>query len=361
MKAAVFHGPNKPLEIQDVAIDNPIGHEVLVRTLASGVCHSDVHFIEGLYHMRSPAILGHEAAGVVEAIGPNVTYVKPGDSIIACLSVFCGQCEACLSGHPNLCDDRPNRSRQEPPRLRIGDKVVTQAAGISGYAEMMLLHENGVVKLPEGVPMNSAALVGCGVTTGLGAVLNTARVRPGTTVAVFGAGGVGLAAIQGARIAGARQIIAVDMNDYKFSTALGLGATHTVDASTNNPVEAVRNLSNGGVDFAFEAIGKKATAEQAFESLRRGGTATIIGMVPEGETVAIDGRALLAEKRLQGSSMGSNRFRYDMPKYLELYMQGRLMLDEMVTRTGPLEDINEFVRAMKAGEVSRSVLVFDET
>ena len=209
--------------------------------------------------------------------------------------------------------------------------------------------------------MNSAALVGCGVTTGLGAVLNTARVRPGTTVAVFGAGGVGLAAIQGARIAGARQIIAVDMNDYKFSTALGLGATHTVDASTNNPVEAVRNLSNGGVDFAFEAIGKKATAEQAFESLRRGGTATIIGMVPEGETVAIDGRALLAEKRLQGSSMGSNRFRYDMPKYLELYMQGRLMLDEMVTRTGPLEDINEFVRAMKAGEVSRSVLVFDET
>jgi S-(hydroxymethyl)glutathione dehydrogenase/alcohol dehydrogenase len=216
------------------------------------------------------------------------------------------------------------------------------------------------VKIAQPIEMDRAALIGCGVTTGVGAVLNTAKIEPGCTVAVWGAGGVGLSAIQGARIAGARQIIAVDVVEAKLATARELGATHSVDASSHDPVEAVRSLTNGGVDYAFEAIGLKVAAEQAFDALRPGGTATIIGMIPVGQNLEIEGRKFLSEKKIQGSTMGSNRFRIDMPKYIDLYLQGRLRLDEMITRRGRLEDINEAFRAMKAGEVARSVLMLEE-
>src|SRR6202167_5622069 len=209
MKAAIFNGPNQPLKIENVDIDEPQDREVRVKVVASGVCHSDLHFVDGLYMWPSPAILGHEAAGVVEKVGKQVTYVKPGDHVIACLSVFCGNCEQCMSGHPNRCSNKQatQRNPSDKPRISQKGKPVNQFLDISSYCEKMLLHENAVVKIREDLPLDRAALIGCGVTTGVGAVLNTAKIEPGSTVAVFGAGGVGLAAIQGARIAGARKII----------------------------------------------------------------------------------------------------------------------------------------------------------
>jgi S-(hydroxymethyl)glutathione dehydrogenase/alcohol dehydrogenase len=360
MKAAVFHAPHQPLTIEEIDIDAPLSREVLVKTVASGVCHSDLHFVEGLYPLPAPAILGHEAAGIVEAVGDQVTYVKPGDHVIMCLSVFCGHCEMCISGRPNLCRNPDlRRSGAEKPKLSWNGSPVGQFANLGSYAEEMLVHENALVKVREDMPFDAAALIGCGVTTGVGAVLNTARIEAGSSVAVFGCGGVGLSAIQGARIGGARMIIAVDTVESKLATAKELGATHIIDASSHDPVKAIQDLTGGGVEYAFEAIGLKKAAEQAYESLARGGTATVIGMIPVGQKVEIDGASLLGEKRLQGSSMGSNRFRKDMPRYIDFYLQGRLKLDEMITRRGRLEDVNEAFRAMKAGEVARTVLMFD--
>jgi S-(hydroxymethyl)glutathione dehydrogenase/alcohol dehydrogenase len=359
MQAAVFHAALEPLTIEEIDIDDPGPREVLVRTAASGVCHSDLHFIDGLYPMRGPAVLGHEAAGTIEAVGELVTDFAPGDRVIACLSVFCGTCERCTSGHPTQCANRPTRRRDETPRLSWNGDPVAQFANVSSYAEKMLLHENGVVKIEQDIEFDRAALIGCGVTTGVGAVLNTAAIEAGSTVAVFGAGGVGLSAIQGARIGGARQIIAVDTVEAKLATARELGATHVVDASSRDPVEAIRDMTGGGADYTFECIGLKIAAEQAYESIRPGGTATIVGMIPVGQKIEIDGPSLLGEKKLQGSSMGSNRFKSDMPKYIDFYLQGRLLLDEMITRRGELSDVNEFFRAMKAGEVARSVVMFE--
>jgi S-(hydroxymethyl)glutathione dehydrogenase/alcohol dehydrogenase len=359
MKAAIFHGPHKPLTIETVDIDKPIGREVLVKVVASGVCHSDLHFVDGYYPFPTPAILGHEAAGIVEAVGPQINDFKPGDHVIACLSVFCGTCDYCLTGKTHLCQTRPARKKEEPPKLSWNGTPVNQFANLSAYAEKMLVHENAIVKIDDQMPFAQAALIGCGVTTGVGAVLNTARIEPGSTVAVFGAGGVGLAAIQGARIAGARMIIAVDTVEGKFAKAKELGATHTVNAKSDDAVKAIRAMTNGGVDYSFEAIGLKIAAEQCFDCIKPGGTATVIGMIPVGQKIELDGPMFLREKKIQGCSMGSNRFKVDMPRYIEFYRQGRLKLDEMVTRRGKLEDVNEAFRAMKAGEVARTVLMFD--
>lgn len=359
MKAAIFHGAHQPLTIENVDVDKPIGREVLVKTVASGVCHSDLHFVDGYYQFPTPAILGHEAAGIVEAVGPQVTEFQPGDHVIACLSVFCGSCDYCLTGKTHLCATRPVRAKGEPPKYTWNGQPVAQFANLSSYAEQMLVHENGLVKIDNEMPLDRAALIGCGVTTGVGAALNTAKVEPGSTVAVFGTGGVGLSAIQGARIAGARMIIAVDVHEHKLAKARELGATHIVDASSHDPVKAIRDMTNGGVDYSFEAIGLKVAAEQCFDCIKPGGTATIIGMIPVGQKIELDGAVFLREKKIQGSSMGSNRFKVDMPKYIDFYRQGRLKLDEMITRRGKLEDVNEAFRAMKAGEVARTVLMFD--
>ena len=362
MKAAVFHGPKLPLSIEEVELDKPQDREVLIKTVASGVCHSDLHFVEGLYPYAAPAVLGHEAAGVIEEVGKQVTYVKPGDHVICCLSVFCGNCEQCMSGHPNRCSNKAatQRNPADKPRISQKGKPVNQFLDISSYCEKMLLHENAVVKIREDLPLDRAALIGCGVTTGVGAVLNTAKIEPGSTVAVFGAGGVGLAAIQGARIAGARKIIAIDMFEGKLAMAKRLGATDTVDASSSDPVDEIRRLTEGaGVDYSFEAIGLKKVAEQAYVALKPGGTATVIGMIPVGQKVELDGYMFLTERKLQGSNMGSNRFRIDMPKYIDFYLQGRLNLDDMISRRGKLEDVNDAFRAMKAGEVARTVLMFN--
>ena len=360
MKAAVFHAAHQPLEIEDVQIDEPRGREVLVRLVASGVCGSDLHSMHRERPGAEPMVMGHEGAGIVERVGPDVSYVQPGDRVIACLSIFCGECERCLIGRPNICLNRPARAPDEPPRITRGGEPLGQQAGLGTHAEYMLAHENALVQVDPEISLQSAVLVSCGVTTGVGAVFNTAQVRPGSTVAVFGAGGVGLSAVQGARIAGASMIINVDLVPEKLERALSLGATHAVNASEQDPVEAIREISGGGVDYSFEVIGAKQTAEQAFACIRPGGTTIIIGIFPTEQTFEIAGAKMNhLEWTLKRSSMGSNRFRVDMPKYLELYKQGRLKLDEMISRTGPLEEINDFFRAMDAGEVARTVITFD--
>jgi S-(hydroxymethyl)glutathione dehydrogenase/alcohol dehydrogenase len=362
MQAAVFRKPHQPLTIESVDVSPPDRREVLVRTAATGVCHSDLHLVDGngRFPIGEPYVLGHEGAGVVEAVGEDVTYVKPGDHVVACLSGFCGACEQCLAGHPNLCTGGiVLRPASGEPRLSQGGKPVVQGFGIASYAERMLLHENSLVRIDPEIPLDRAALVGCGVLTGVGAALRTAGVRPGQTVAVFGCGGVGLSIIQGARIANAKQIIAVDQFDSKLDMARGLGATHAVNSAKDDPVTAIRALTgSAGVDHAFEAVGNPTLVRQAIQSLAIRGTATIVGVLPPDATIEFPWMAIRPECRVQTSRMGSNQFRSDIPNYLELYRQGRLDLDGMVTRRRPLADINDAFRAMTAGEVARTVLMF---
>lgn len=359
MKAAVFRAAHQPVSIEDVDIDGPREHEVLVRVAASGVCHSDLHFLEGVLQAPAPFVLGHEGAGVVEAVGPGVDSFAAGDHVVACLSTFCGQCERCLEGRPNLCEQKPDRNPTLPPRLSQNGGVMHQSgAKLSTFAEQMLVHEHSLVRIPKDVPLDKACLLGCGVTTGVGAALNTAKVSPGSTVAVFGVGGVGLSAVQGARIAGARTIIAVDLVGAKEEIAKRVGATHFVNASEVDAVAAVQELTDGGVEYSFEAIGIPQVVEQAYASLRPGGQCTVIGVLPAGAKIRVL-QPPIAERRITGSSMGSNRFRIDIPIYADLYMQGRLLLDEMVSRTGPLEEINDMFESMQGGEVARQVITFD--
>jgi S-(hydroxymethyl)glutathione dehydrogenase/alcohol dehydrogenase len=361
MKAAVLNSVPGRLDIEDVEIGEPGPREVLVRTAAAGVCHSDLHFMEGKYPFPCPAVLGHESAGIVEAVGSMVHYVAPGDHVITCLSAFCGHCSQCTDGHLTLCENKRTelvRQPGEPPRLSRGGETVNQFMHLSSFAEKMLIHEQALVKIDTEMPLDKAALIGCAVTTGLGAVFRTARVAPGESVVVIGCGGIGLSAIQGARIAGANKIIAVDMSESKLELAQQLGATHLIDASKDDAVAAVKSLTGGGVHHSFEAVGMKLTAEQAYQMLRSGGQATVIGMIPVGTMVEIHGPELLMEKKLTGSNMGSNQFRTDMPRYVDMYLDGRLHLDEMVSKTIGLEDINEGFEDMKAGNVARSVVIF---
>ncbi len=361
MKAAVLNAIPGILEIEDIDIGEPGPREVLIRTVAAGLCHSDLHFMEGKYPYPCPAVLGHESAGVVEAVGSMVHYVKPGDHVITCLSAFCGHCSQCTDGHLSRCENKNTELVRQPgeaPRLSRGGEAVHQFLHLSSYAEMMLVHEHAVVKIDKEMPLDRAALIGCGVTTGMGAVFRTAKVAPGETVAVIGCGGIGLSAVQGARIAGANKVIAIDMVASKLDLARSLGATHLVNASETDPIEAVRDLTGGGVNYSFEAVGLKQTAEQAFNMLRSGGQATIIGMIPVGTKVEIHGPELLSEKTLTGSNMGSNQFRTDMPRFVDMYLDGRLKLDEMVSKTIAIEDINAGFEEMKTGTVARSVIAF---
>lgn len=362
MKAAVLYEIGTPLVIEEVQISNPGPHEILIRTVASGVCHSDLSVVEGKLATRLPTILGHESAGVVEAIGADVRTIKVGDHVVACLTGFCGHCEDCLTGHMALCgDNETSRAKGEPPRLAPGPGRtgrLYQSCGISGFAEQMLAHERTCVAIRKDMPLDRAALIGCAVTTGVGAVVRTARIEVGSTVAVIGCGGVGLSAINGAVIGGASRIIAIDRSPSKRQMALVMGATDFIDASTTDPVEAVLEFTGGGVNYSFEAIGLKQTVEQAFAMLRRGGTATMVGAPPQGTKVEIDTMTLLYERRLQGSMLGSNRFPIDTPRYVELYLQGRLKLDDLISRRIALEDINTAFDEMKTGQIARSVIQF---
>lgn len=360
MKAAVLREINKPLEIEDIQHGDPGPREVLVRTLAAGICHSDLHFQNGSYPYPLPAVLGHESAGVVEAVGSDVTYVKPGDHVITCLSAFCGHCEYCLTGHMSLCEEPElRRAKDQPQRLTKGEENIWQFLNLSSFAEMMLVHEHTIAKVSDDMPMAQAALIGCGVTTGVGAVIHTAGVEPGSSVVVIGCGGVGLSAINGAAIVGAARIIAVDVVPSKLELARKFGATDVINAGEVDPIEAVRELTGGGVHYSFEAIGLKQTAEQSFKMLARGGTATIIGMIPMGVNIELHGPEFLQERTIQGSNMGSNRFRVDMPRFVDFYLQGRLHLDDLISQRIKLEDVNEGLAALETGEVARSVIMFD--
>ncbi len=362
MKAAVLREFNQPLSLENVAISKPKGREVLVRTAASGICHSDLHVIDGLLPMGMPTILGHEPAGIVEEVGEDVTEFKPGDHVIGCPSAFCSHCDFCMEGRGYLCSGQAElvRGRTEEPRLSVDGEYVRQFSNLSSFAEQMLIHANGLVKIRDDMPLDRAALIGCGVTTGLGAALNTAKVAAGDSVSVIGCGGVGLSIIQGARIAGANRIIAVDTLPWKLELAAKMGATDCVNAAEVNAVEAVRELTSGGVDYAFEAIGVKQTVEQACSMARRGGAAVIVGVVPAGTSIEFDGLDLvIQQKRILGSIMGSNRFRIDMPRYVEFYMSGRLLLDEMISERFKLDDINVAIQKLRDGKVARGVIDFD--
>lgn len=354
MKAAVLREVNKPLVIEEVTLDEPGQGQVLVKTAATGACHSDLHFIEGVWPTQTPAVLGHEASGIVERVGPGVTYAEPGDHVVLLFVPFCGSCRFCATGRPNLCSQGRTRSQT----LHIGDQAVAPFASISSFAEYMVVPESGLVKIRKDVPLDKAALLGCGVMTGVGAAINTAKVEPGATCAVVGTGGVGLNVIQGCVLAGAERIIAIDIHANKLEMARGFGATDFVDASKEDPVAKVRELTDGGADYAFEVVGLPQAITQAFDMVRRGGEAIIVGMAPLGSEATISATAFLQEKVLRGCSYGSTRPRYDMPRLLDLYMAGRLKLDELVSRTYPLEGINEAFAAMKNGEVARSVIVF---
>ena len=361
MKAAVLREQNKPLIIEDVQVSKPGPREVLVRTVAAGVCHSDLHFMDGSYPYMLPTILGHESAGIVEEVGSSVTYVKKGDHVITCLSAFCGHCDKCLTGHLSLCNSPDvSRKEEEESRLLQDANPIHQFLNLSSFAEMMLIHEHALVKVREDMPFDRAALIGCSTTTGVGAVFHTAGVEPGSKVAVIGCGGVGLAAINGAAIAGAAEIIAVDMVDSKLELAKAMGATHTINAGSCDAVGEVLELTKGGCDYTFEAIGLKATAEQAFKMLCSGGTATVIGMIPVGTMIELHGVELLSEKKIQGSNMGSNRFRVDMPRFVEFYLAGKLHLDQMISKHIKLEDVNDALEALKTGQEARHIIMFDQ-
>src|SRR6201987_324039 len=359
MKAAVLHAPNQPLTIEEVTLTKPGPREVLLRTAFAGLCHSDLHFIEGLYPTPTPVILGHESSAVVGAGGDGVSYVKPGDHVIPCLSVFCGTCPQCLTGHPNLCENTdvkmmPGVAR----RMTWKGQQMNQAFNLSSFAEQMLVHENSMVKIDDDLPLDRAALVGCGVMTGVGAVFNAAKVEPGATVAVIGCGGVGLSAVNGAALAGAERIIAIDTVPSKLEVAREMGATDTINVSNADPGKAVRDMTGGGVHYSFEALGTKTTAEQAFGMLRPGGTATIIGMIPLGVKIELHGYDFLRDRKLQGTSMGGNRFRADMPRVLSLWRQGWLKIYHTISGRIKLAEINEGFAALTSAAPVRPPIEF---
>ncbi|MDP6606453.1 MAG: Zn-dependent alcohol dehydrogenase [Dehalococcoidia bacterium] len=357
MRAAVLNEARSPMTIDELTVADPGPGEALVKVIAAGVCHSDLHFIEGTYPARMPTVLGHEVAGVVQEVGPGVTNVQAGNRVIIGFVQPCGHCEFCDAGRPNLCAVGGGvRDLRNDPALLRGDDPVTAMTNVGGFAELSLTPASGLLKIPDAVGMDVAALVGCSVMTGYGAVVNTAKVEPGTTVAVIGTGGVGLNIIQAARLAGARRIIAVDIAEHKLQYARDFGATDGVDATAGDPVQQVHELTGGGVDYAFEAIGLKQTAEQTYGMARRGGTAVIVGMVPPADQIEVSGMIWLEEKTLKGSFYGSGRFHTDMPRILDLYLAGKLDLEGLVSKRFPLDEINEAFDALRSNEVARSVL-----
>lgn len=360
MRAAVLNTAPGRVEFEDIDMDEPGPREVLIRTAAVGLCHSDLHYIDAHWRTDLPEVLGHEASGVVEAVGAEVTATAPGDHVVTCMTAFCGRCRYCTDGRLTLCANHSRlRTRPRPALLNRRGVAVGRMGGIGAFAEKMLVHENSVVPIDQAIPLDRASLLGCAVITGVGAVWRSARVQPGATVAVIGCGGVGLAAVQGARLAGATRIIAVDVDGHSLAQAHRLGATATVDAAAEDAVDAVRRLSSGGVDYAFEAIGRRATVEQAFAMLAPGGVATVLGMVPDDQPLRITASALFFhEKRLQGSLLGSNQFPTDISRLAELYAQGRLELDAMISRRVGFDDLESGLASLRAGGVNRVVVEF---
>ena len=362
IQAALLLRIGEPLEVDAIELDEPGPGEVLVRLAASGVCHSCLHIMDGSMSWPAlPVVLGDEGAGTVEQVGPDVTSVAPGDHVILSWSPSCGRCRYCVTGRPQLCERRPARGVMADGTVRRRRGAVDIAhMGPATYATHSIVSSDSAVKIRDDMPLDKAALIGCAVTTGTGAVINTARVPAGASLAVFGAGGVGVNAVQGGRLCGAFPLIAVDIADHKLEFARGLGATHVVNSRHTDPVSAIRHLTQGrGAEFTVVAVGSTGAIQQAWDALAPGGTCVVIGAPPAGETVAVQPATLYRdEKRLTGSRYGSSRPLDDFARLVDLYLGGRLELDALITRQYELRDVNEAHRALAAGENLRGLLVF---
>jgi S-(hydroxymethyl)glutathione dehydrogenase/alcohol dehydrogenase len=362
MRAAVLYEPNTPFRIEELELVRPREGEVEVRVNACGVCRSDHHFVDGSLASKMPIVLGHEAAGVVESVGPGVTSLRPGQRVILGVRRHCGTCEHCVSGREQLCNTLSGRSGGLPdgtvPYKRNGTPVY-QMVNIGGFGERTVLPAAAAIPIPDEIPTNVAALIGCGVTTGVGAALVTAKVQPGASVAVIGTGGVGISVIQGARVAGASRIIAVDLLPRRLELAQDFGATHAVNAADEEAVAAVRRLTGGhGADYTFDAIGGAATIQQAFEMARPGGTVTLVGIAPDRDVLTLPARAMVGpERTIKGCRMGGAGAPKLVALLTALYLAGQLRLDDMVSKTYPLDEINEAFHALERGENARGVIV----
>jgi S-(hydroxymethyl)glutathione dehydrogenase/alcohol dehydrogenase len=358
MRAAVLHAFNEPLVVEQLSAPELGPHDVRVRVDASGVCHSDLTVARGGVPMPPPIILGHEGAGTILEVGDSVSRVAPGDRIISSFVAACGLCWFCLHDQSNLCQ-RTSAAMGSPRGIRDDGTNVLGMTGLGTFSDEMVISELQAVKVETDLPAEQLALIGCGVTTGVGAALNTAKVTPGSSVAVIGCGGVGQAVIQGARIAGAARIFAIDPVELKRTAASTLGATDMVDPNAGDPVEQVKALTGGrGVDFSFEVIGLPDTIVQAYRTARSGGTVVVVGMPRTDATVTLPAFPLFSEeKRLCGCVYGSAQVRRDFQRFVDLVENGRLDVDRMVSRRITLDDVNDAFRAMDSGEVIRSVIV----
>jgi S-(hydroxymethyl)glutathione dehydrogenase / alcohol dehydrogenase len=364
VRGAVLSGPRRAFEVTDVELESPRRREVLVRVAASGLCGSDLNAIDGKRTLVPfPAILGHEAAGVVEELGDEVEGVRVGDHVVLSILTSCGGCPACATGRRNHCETAAATMRagallDGSSRLSAGGKRLHHFLGVSSFADHAVVPESAVTVIDPTMPLDRAALIGCGVLTGFGAVRHTANVPTGSRVAVFGCGGVGLSAVQAARIAGAASIVAVDVHADKLALARALGATAVVDASESDTVAAVRAAADGGVDYAFEAAGREATIAQAWASLAVGGELVIIGLLASGAKLTLDADPLLEEKRIGGCYLGSASPGRDVPALVSLYLEGQLLLDELITRRLELTELDQAFERMRAGAEARQVVVF---
>ncbi len=359
MKAAICTEFGKPLVVEEVGIDPPQAGEVMVKLAACAICHSDIPFMEGAWGGDLPTVYGHEAAGVVEETGPGVVGVAAGDHVVVTLIRSCGRCFFCAQGEPNMCEGKFPLDAESRLHFAQGGPV-NQGLRTGAFADYALVDESQLVRIPGEMPLDSASLLACGVITGLGAVVNTARVPAGSSVVVIGTGGVGLNSIQGARLSGAHPIIAIDLADSKLEAARAFGASHAVNSSADDAKAVVRSLTQGrGADYVFVTVGSAKAIEQGLRLLRRAGTLVVVGMPPSGVTAAIE-PLILADKgqHIVGSKMGSTRLGVDVPKLVRLYQEGRLKLDELITARYPLAEINEAIAAVKRGEALRNVILF---
>lgn len=359
MKAAVCYEFGAPLIVEEIEIDPPQAGEVMIKLAACAICHSDIHYMEGAWGGVLPAVYGHEAAGVVTEVGAGVTMAQPGDHVVVTLMRSCGRCYFCTQGQPHLCEATMPIDTNGRLHTRDGQPIFA-AMKCGAFAESVVVHESQLVRVHNEMPLDSASLLACGVITGLGAVVNTAHVPPGSSVVVIGAGGVGLNSVQGARLAGAQPIIALDLVESKLAAAMNFGATHTINPRDEDVQGRVRALTGGrGADFVFITAGSGKAIEQGATLMRRGGTLVIVGMPATGVKLELEAANFANDsQRVLGSKMGSTRLSVDVPKLVELYQEGRLKLDELITKRYPLEQINEAIAAVNRGEALRNVIIF---
>jgi len=363
MRASVLFEQRQPLQVEELELEPPRQGEVLVRMVASGVCHSCLHAADGSWAgVPVPIVLGDEGAGVVETVGPGVTELQPGDHVILSWIPTCGRCHYCVIGRPNLCDQRrPGRGvlPDGTTRMSLRGRPVHHYGHVATYASFTVVAESCAIRIDPVMPLDRAALIGCSVMTGVGAVLNTAGVPAGASIAVFGAGGVGLNVVQGGAMVAADPIIAVDVKASKLERARALGATHGIDASREDPVAEIRRITGRGGDYTFVAVGNARAMSQACDALALGGTCVLIGVPETGATVPLDPRPLVTGERvIRGSSYGSARTREDLPRMVRLYLAGRLRIDELITRRYALDEANDAFRDLAEGALARGIIVF---